>query len=142
MLSDKTISAIANSLFLNCHRFPAEKIRGIVYNKESGYDIQISEKDTENIAMHMHLMNLDAIEARYGTNVRREESAVEFKYNPMAAISNLQLYVSLKSYLYQCADIDDYKTNELYRAFTEYLSYIADEIISAKCPEIAKMSRQ
>ena len=140
MLSDRTIATIANSLDLPEHKFSAQKILGIIYSKEIDYNSSVSRKDCENIALHMHLLNLDAIEARYGYKARLEESR-NFDFDFLCDCNTIQLYVSLKSFLYQCSSIDDYRSNKLYMALKEYLSFIADELISSAYPTMSELSR-
>jgi hypothetical protein len=81
----------------------------------------------------MFQLNIDAVNARYGDGEAQHFRKLEYQYRIVSA-PKLQVYKSLRCWLYQCCEGDVFK-RPLYQAFdTVIIDYLMRQII-ADLPE-------
>ena len=77
----------------------------------------------------MFRLNIDAVNARYGQGEAQHFRKLDYQYRPVT-VPKLQVFKSLRCWLYQCCEGDVYK-RPLYQAFdTVIIDYLMRQIIT------------
>lgn len=123
IVSDKSINAIVNALELNpLFRWNRDKI----IHAAGLAPCCVDEKTFQLLAEKLLQMNYEAFDARYNDKTKDGEISIERNYSVDG--SNVYLYKTLQSYLYQCSE-GDVNKSELFKALTEFMAFVASEVI-------------
>jgi hypothetical protein len=129
MVADKTINHVVSWL-------SAEVVRnGWFKDKvEAGLQIDTGQPQWEaTLGNAMFRLNIDAVNARYGDGEAQRFRKLDYQYR-IASAPKLQVYKSLRCWLYQCCEGAVFK-RPLYQAFdTVIIDYLMRQII-ADLPE-------
>jgi hypothetical protein len=126
MVEDKTINYVVNWLRRNIDRFSLipHKL------KELGFDTSKAGW-AEKLGKAMFQLNIDAVEARYGSGEAVKFLQLDYRYEHTEAGSLVQVLKSLQCWLYQCNEGDVPETG-LYGLFdTDVQMSLMDKIITA-----------
>jgi hypothetical protein len=96
-VEDKTINYVVNWLRRNIDRFSLipHKL------KELGFDTSESGW-AERLGQAMFQLNIDAVEARYGSGEAVKFRQLDYRFEHTEAVSLVQVLKSLQCWLYQC----------------------------------------
>jgi hypothetical protein len=126
MVEDRTINYVVNWLRRNVEQFSFIPHR----LKELGFDTSVPGW-AEKLGQAMFQLNVEAVEARYGTGEAAKFRKLDYRFEHTEAVSLLQVLKSLRCWLYQCTEGDVPET-ALYGLFdTEIRLYLMDKIITA-----------
>lgn len=123
IVSDNTINRIVSHL----------NMRQRDYNHifdNNGYPLGVTEY-LQQLASDLHLMNCDAVDARYGHGTAAQDEAdvkTDFKFQFTQPESPLRIYKALQCYLYQCSE-GDIDQRRLYKMMQRLKTEMADNII-------------
>lgn len=122
LVEDRTINEIVGMLNTDRFRRELERI------KETAQIDPMSEYALDELAKAMFLMNVDAVNGRYGEGRASDFRALNFQFH-YAMPSRVQALKSLTCYLYQCHE-GDVPERPLYKALREFEHILAKDIVS------------
>lgn len=126
VVEDKTINRVVSFLH-NQHHLSNYHLK----IKESfGLDL-LSEEDCEKLARSMFETNCRSVRARYADADEAEMIPREFVYSYELRTPPIQVYKSLRCWLYQCSEGDIPETSALYQGMRKLASLYAKEIVEA-----------
>jgi hypothetical protein len=126
MVEDKTINYVVNWLRREIDRLSLipRKL------KEAGFDTSVPGW-AENLGQAMFLLNIKAVDARYGNGEAAKFRKLNYRFEHTEAVSLVQVLKSLQCWLYQCSEGDVPET-ALYKLFDEDIRlFLMSKIITA-----------
>jgi hypothetical protein len=132
MVADETINRVVTWLAWEVYRnmWLKDKVAKFIA-------IDLTKGDWEaELGNAMFQLNIDAVNARYGQGEAQHFRKLDYQYRIVSA-PKLQVYKSMRCWLYQCCEGDVFK-RPLYQAFdTVIIDYLMRQII-ADLPEYEK----
>ena len=125
MVEDTTINRVVTWLTREVHRnhFAIEELLA----REYGIDLE-SAGWGEKLAQAMFQLNCDGVNARYGKGEAETFRSLNFRYQPEACQSLVQVLKSLQCWQYQCSEGDVPET-KLYQFFEAVEHHVALKIV-------------
>jgi hypothetical protein len=128
MVNDTAINYVVNWLRRNRDQFSFSVIPHKL--KELGFDTSVAGW-AERLGQAMFQLNIDAVEARYGSGEAVKFRQLDYRFEHTEAVSLMQVLKSLQCWLYQCNEGAVPET-ELYGLFdTDVQMFLMGKIITS-----------
>ncbi|KKL82429.1 hypothetical protein LCGC14_1984860 [marine sediment metagenome] len=129
MVEDKTINTIVAGIKRGALNGPGTTYPGFDQSYLNSLDIPNIDNDyLAKIGGYLFVMNIEAINQRYGEGEAEKFRSLDYKYKSVPAPNTINLYKAIKCLMDQCME-GDVPESTIYKTLEEFSRDIAEHIV-------------